>query len=68
VAWVLLAVGSVILAAVLRGSHPLLAGGVLAGYAVAWALAHRSTHRAAMFRGLLAAVGLDLVMLVLALT
>jgi 4-hydroxybenzoate polyprenyltransferase len=67
-AWALLALGSVLLGVVLwRGDDRLLAIGVVVGYAAAWLLALRSRHRAAMFRGLLAAVGLDLVVLVLAL-
>ena len=68
VAWGLLAVGSTILGAVVWQASWLLAIGVLAGYAVAWIFAHRSRGRDAMFRGLLAAVGLDLVVLVIALS
>ena len=67
-AWALLAVGSAILGWVVRTESPALAVGVLVGYAVAWVVARRSSHRAAMFRGLLAAVGLDLVVLVVALS
>ena len=68
VAWALLAVGSVILGIVVWRVTWLLAVGVLAGYAVAWVFAHRASGRDAMFRGLLAAVGLDLIVLVIALS
>lgn len=66
-AWLLLAVGSAVLVAVVVRESPWLAVGVVAGYAVAWAFAHLARSRAAMFRGLLAAVALDLVVLLLAL-
>jgi 4-hydroxybenzoate polyprenyltransferase len=66
-AWGLLALGSAILGWVVRAEAPALAVGVLLGYAAAWVVAHRVGHRAAVFRGLLAAVALDLVVLVLAL-
>ncbi|MFN8169580.1 MAG: UbiA family prenyltransferase [Candidatus Nanopelagicales bacterium] len=67
-AWFLLAVGSAVLAVVVGGGSRWLAVGVVAGYAVAWAYAHLVRQRAAMFRGLLAAVALDLVVLLLALS
>ena len=66
VAWLLLAVGSGILVAVVRRDSAWLAVGVVVGYVVAWGFAHLSSARAAMFRGLLAAVALDLAVLLLA--
>lgn len=66
-AWLLLGLGSLILGLVVVAESPVLAVTVAVGYAAAWLVARRSRHRDAMFRGLLAAVALDLAVLILAL-
>ena len=66
-AWLLLALGSAILALVVLPESPALAAGVVGGYAAAWFVSRTSRHRDAMFRGLLASVALDLVVLIVAL-
>jgi 4-hydroxybenzoate polyprenyltransferase len=66
-AWLLLALGSVILAGVVLAESAVLAAAVVAGLAAAWLVARRSRRRDAMFRGLLTAVALDLVVLIVAL-